>query len=257
MKRRRRGEVSGRIWGLRLGLLVLIVAVWFYLADVRGISSLILPTMRSVGSAFIDVVVDGATWPNVGVTVLEIAAALVIAIGVGLAVGFWSSRTRLRARTIEPFVVWIYLAPLTLFYPLFVVWFGIGIWSKILYAGLSGVAPVALNALRGFVSVDRQLIRMGSAYGASDWQIDRIIKVGAARPMVLSGVRLGAAFVLIGVLLAEMLGSEHGLGYLITFASQSLLTAQTFALIGLAMLVVGGFQILIRRLVNVGNGRDS
>jgi ABC-type nitrate/sulfonate/bicarbonate transport system permease component len=190
---------------------------------------------------------EAPTWTAVGVTLSEIGTAFVVSVVVGIGVGFACSRTTLRARVSEPLIAWGYLASLVLFYPLFILWFGVGPWSKILYGAVSGFFPIAFNALRGFQAVDERYLKVAKAFGASPGQTDRLVKVQAALPMVMSGVRIGAALNIITVVLAEMLASERGLGYELAYASQTMQVARLFALIVVLLCVVTLLQLLIQR----------
>ena len=165
--------------------------------------------------------------------------ALAIALVLGFAAGFVGSRTALRARVYEPLLAWGYMVPHVMFYPLFLLWAGVGVWSKILFAAVAAFFPIAMNTLRGFDGVDGGYVRVGQAFGASKLQLDWLVKLGAALPMVLSGVRIGAALAVINVILSEMLASQRGLGHELARTSQTLQMPQAFAVILLLLVLVG------------------
>jgi ABC-type nitrate/sulfonate/bicarbonate transport system permease component len=140
------------------------------------------------------------------------------------------------------------MAPLVLFYPLFITWFDIGMLSKVMYGALSGFFPVAFNALRGFRAVDPRLTRVARAFGASPGQTDRLVKAPAALPMVMTGIRVGAALNIITVILAEMLASSRGLGFELAQTSQTLQVPDVFALILILLVFVALMQLVIQRV---------
>jgi ABC-type nitrate/sulfonate/bicarbonate transport system permease component len=236
------------VWLIRVGLLALLFGVWAYETGPGGVSPLLLPTISSVVGQFWMTVTTAGTWSGVWVTVLEFLLAFALAAGAGVVVGFLCSRTYLRAQIVEPLLNFGYMVPLVLFFPVFTLWFGVGIPSKVFYAGIGGFFPVAINTIRGFQSVDRNYLRMGRAFGASRLQSEMQIKWGAALPLVMVGIRLGAATCLIGVILGEMLASERGLGYQLTESSQSFQTADTYSLIVLLLLIAVVIQLAINRI---------
>ena len=237
-----------RVWGLRLAAIGAIVGVWAYLVGPGGVSPLLLPRIDLTAERFVALVQDPALWADAGYTLVEILASFVIAVVSGLAVGFFCSRTPLRARVAEPVLAWGYMAPLVLFYTLFILWFGVDMWSKIAYGSLSAFFPIAFNSLRGFRAVEQRYLRVARAFGASPGQIDRQVKMQAALPMVMSGIRIGAALNIITVILAEMLASQRGLGYRLAQAGHTLQVPDVFALIGIVLVIVAVLQILIQRV---------
>jgi ABC-type nitrate/sulfonate/bicarbonate transport system permease component len=236
-----------KIWGLRLLLVVVILGAWTYATGPGGVSPILLPRLDLVWQQLVALLQEGPTWAAIGVTLFEIGLAFVVSTVAGIGLGFVCSRTPLRAKVSEPLLAWGYLAPLVLFYPLFILWFGVGLWSKILYSAVSGFFPIAFNALRGFQAVDERYLKVAKAFGASPGQTDRLVKVWAALPMVMSGVRIGAALNIITVVLAEMLASERGLGYELAYASQTMQVARVFALIIVLLCIVALLQLLIQR----------
>ena len=235
------------IWGLRALLLGAVVGSWAWATGPGGVSPLLLPRIDLTLSSLGEFVKDPQLWSDLLLTVTEILFAFVISASAGVLIGFWGSRTALRASVTEPLIAWGYMAPLVLFYPLFIIWFDIGMASKVSYSALSGFFPIAFNSLRGFRAVDPRYVRVAHAFGARPSQIDRMVKTQAALPMVMSGIRIGAAINIITVILAEMLASARGLGYELARASQTLQIPQVFALIIILLVFVALMQMLIQR----------
>lgn len=245
------------IWALRLGALAVLVGVWMYANGPGGVSPLLLPELGVVLEQFVELLTTETLRGALLVTLAEIAGALLIAITAGTSLGFWAARKPLRARVVEPVVAWGYLAPLVLFYPIFILWFGIGPSSKVGYAAVSAFFPIAYNSLRAFQSVDERYLTVARAFGASRLQTDWLMKLPAALPMVMSGVRLGAATSMITVILAEMLASERGLGYLLAKSSQTFAVARAFAVILFVLIMVGILQLAINKAFTAGQGRNQ
>ena len=239
-----------KVWALRLILPIIIGAAWWYGSGPGGISRLILPEPREVAVQFYRLFGSDFVVRATAITVIEIIAAFALAALGGLAAGFLLSRTSLRAKAAEPVLAWAYMFPFVLLYPLFLLWMGVGMSSKIAYAAVAGGIPIAYNTLRGLQSVDPRFTKVGIAFGASKFQMDRHVKVGAAWPMVLSGLRVGISVVLIGVVLAELLGSNVGLGFELQRATNTFQNARAFALVLLLILVTTLLQWILERLVN-------
>ncbi len=234
-----------QVWSLRLLLLAVVVVSWIYGTGPGQISFLILPPITEVLSAFVGLSSTEFIWTALRVTILEMLAAFLIAAIAGIGTGFFLSRTPRRGEVAEPLLAWGYMFPFVLLYPLFLLWVGVGIGSKIAYAAAAAFFPIAYNTLRGLRSVDRKYIKVGVAFGASKLDMDRHIKAGAARPMILSGIRVGVSVVMISVVLAELLGSNVGLGYELQRAASTLQLPEEYA-IAILLLVV---TVVLQRLL--------
>lgn len=237
------------IWALRIGLFVLVIGAWIYATTAGGVSPLILPSIPAVSEAFISLVLTPNTWMQAGITVFEMLAGFAIAAVVGLGAGFLLSRTRVTAMAAEPLLAWGYMFPLALLYPMFLLWVGVGVESKIYYAALGAFFPIAYNTIRGLRSVDATYLQVGRAFGASALQVDLAIKFGAARPMILAGLRIGSSIVTIYVVLAELLGSNQGLGHEIEGASSRLQIPDSYATVLLLILVTVVLQRIMEHFL--------
>lgn len=236
---------SAIIWSLRVAPLVLIGALWVWATREGGVSPILLPKVDAVLSELWEMLRGGAIYANVWVTTQEIVLAFIIALVLGMLTGLLASRTRLRALVIEGPLAWGYMVPNVLFYPLFILWAGVGMTSKVVFAALAGFFPIAMNTLAGFRTTDHKLVTMATAFGATESQVERAVKFGGALPMILAGVRIGAALTIINVILAEMLAAQAGLGYELTRSSQTLQIARLYALI----IFLAVFVSVINRLI--------
>lgn len=236
---------SRLVWPLRLAALAALFGVWSYGNGPGGISTLVLPTISRVAGALGAALADMSTYQAAAITFGEILAAFTIAASLGLAAGFWAARTPLRMRIFESIFVWGYLAPLILFYPIFILSFGTGVTSKIAYGAVSAFFPIAYNSVRAFATVDPTVLRVARAFGANSWQTDFLIKLPGALPLISSGVRIGAGASMITVIFAEMLASTAGLGHQLARTSQTFAAPQAFATIILLLLLVALLQGLV------------
>lgn len=244
------------VWTLRVLTVAVGIGLWLYANGPGDVSILLLPKLSNVLDQFWSLLGSGDHWQNVLTTLEEILIAGAIAAITGIAVGFAVSRSRFRTAVVEPLLAWGYMVPLILFYPVFILWFGVGMWSKVGYAAVSAFFPIAYNSVRAFSSVDPRHLTVGVAFGASRLQIDALIKFRAAIPVVAAGLRIGAATTFITVIVAEMLASQQGLGYALSQTSQTFERSTSFAIILFVLVLVGVFQFLVSRALPTGHGRS-
>jgi len=161
------------------------------------------------------------SWPDylgaLRFTVTEIAIALAAAWTVGIATGAIAGTIPFLGATSGPLLSSLFAVPLITWYPLFMVWFGIGMTSKIIYAAVSGFFPIAINTMNGIRGTDPRYVTFGRAIGCSHRQVVFRILLPMAMPSIMSGLRIGTALIVIGVIVAEMLASLGGIGYLISY----------------------------------------
>ena len=162
------------------------------------------------------------------------AFAWLIGIGFGLVAGF----SPLGYGIFYPLLIGIFAVPLITLYPMFLVWFGIGPASKIVFAVMTGSIPIALNTMDGARMIDRDYVRLARSIGASPRQSYLRIYFPLALPAILSGLRIGTSLVVIGVIVCEMLASVDGLGFWISYNRTLFKTGHVYLGIALAMACV-------------------
>jgi len=165
------------------------------------------------------------------------AIALVSGVVLGVIVG-WYRRIRLIA---DPFLNALYAAPRIAMMPLIIIWFGIGMWSKVFIVFLSAFFPILVNTVAGIRNIDRDLLRAARAFCASDWQIFKTLAIPGSVPFILTGVRQGVAVGLIGVVVGEMLGSSEGIGFMVAYGGQTFQTDTLF--VGFVIIAFAGILL--------------
>jgi NitT/TauT family transport system permease protein len=145
-------------------------------------------------------------------------------VALGVIIG-WYRRIRL---ILDPFLNALYAAPRIAMMPLIIIWFGIGMWSKVFIVFLSAFFPILVNTVAGIRNMDRDLLRAARAFCASDWQIFKTLAIPGSVPFILTGVRQGVAVGLIGVVVGEMLGSSEGVGFMVAYGGQTFQTDTLF-----------------------------
>ena len=201
---------------IRRGLMILIVlGLWEAVRRFDLVSPLLLASPTEICGALVK------SWFEYVValrlTVTEILIALAFAWTIGIGAGMIAGLRPLLSETTGPLLSSLFAVPLIGWYPLFMVWFGIGLTSKIVYAIVSGFFPIAINTMNGIGALDHQYLLFGKAIGCSRRQVVFRILLPMAMPSIVSGLRIGTGLVVIGVIVAEMLASLGGIGYLISY----------------------------------------
>lgn len=180
------------------------------------------------------------------VTLSEVAVAMVIACGGGILLGaIVGSMVNVR-RVVIPLVASLYAVPLIIIYPVMTVWFGIGPELKIAFASIYGFLPTMLATAASIQTIDPQLVLAARSMGATVGQ--RLVRVilPASIPTVVSGLRIGGALVIVGVVVSEMLIATAGVGYLITRYRTVLDSTHVFAGILLVLALTFAFDVIMR-----------
>lgn len=243
------GRLSG--WLARHDALVLgslsvavMLAAWEACWQAGWISPLFFSGPSAVGLRFYDVLVNGTLVADMLYSgrnfVAGFALAALTAIPAGLALG-WYRRARL---LVNPFINGLYATPRISFIPLIIIWFGIGMWSKVFIVFVSAFFPILVNTMAGVHSLDSSLLRAARSFCASDRQIFQTIALPGSVPFILTGVRQGVAHGLIGVVVGELFAGSEGIGFMISYAGQNFATDLLFvgvlviAAVGIALTAV-------------------
>lgn len=165
---------------------------------------------------------------------LGFVAAAIAGVAVGIIVG-WYKTIRLLA---DPLLNALYATPRVAMIPLILIWFGIGMWSKVFIVFISAFFPVLVNTVGGMRAIDRDLLRAARAFCASDWQIFKTVAIPGAVPFILTGIRQGVALGLIGVVVGEMFGGSQGVGFMVAYGGNNLATDTLF--VGVSIIAAAG-----------------
>jgi len=248
---------------LRRLIVIALIVLWEVLPRTGAIPELFLPSLSQTLQAGWSEAAE--YWHALLTTLYEVAVAMVIACGGGILAGaVIGSRPRPRV-LIVPMVSSLYAVPLVILYPVFTVWLGIGSESKIAFAGLYGFLPTMLATAAGIQTIDPQLLLAARSMGATLSQRVTRVLIPAAIPTVLSGLRVGGALVIVGVVVSEMLISSAGIGYLISRYRTILDSPHVFAGVLLVLAMAVAFNALIRLIerraavwqVGTRAGRDA
>ena len=169
---------------------------------------------------------------------LEFVYGFSLAIVVGIPIGFAMAIHRKTNYYLDPWVSCIYATPTVALAPIIMVWFGLGIFPNSLVVFLGAVFPILLNTYTGIKSVRENLVNVVRAFGGSPLQVFFKVMIPDATPAIITGLRLAVGRAVISVVVAELFGSEAGLGFMVYFYSQRFLPGPVF--VGIVVLVAFG-----------------
>ena len=233
---------------VRIGIVALALAAW----EISAASGLLLrevvPSLGVVGRSLIALLSGIDFYRNLAITAGEIAAGVLIGGVSGLAVGIALGANRFVAQAYESVVYYLGPTPKIIFFPVMIMWFGVGAGSKIAMASVSCFFPVAISVAAGMRQIDRVHLRVGRSFRATHWQMVWKIYLPAMRAPIANGVRLGLGVAVIGTLLAETKLSNQGLGYLVIQAYARFDMARMYALLIVLFVLAIAANALIGRL---------
>jgi NitT/TauT family transport system permease protein len=227
--------------------------LWELLSRFLVANALFLAAPSEIAVAIYNLAVTGQLWHHLAVSAAEFAIGYVIASVLGIALGLAMAESATMKQAFQPWVSGLYSTPTIALAPLFILWFGIGIWSKVIVVISLVLFPVAINTEVGLRTTSERLIEMLRSFGATPRQIFFKVSLPSAVPFILAGLKLGIGRGLIGVVVAELFGSRAGLGRLISQSADAFNMPELFA--GVVVLAVAGivmtsgFGWLEKRLV--------
>lgn len=235
------------VWTVRLVIIVTLLVAWELLARSGLLFQDVVPSLVKIAIALGHLLINPAFWSNLGVTAVEVGLAMAIGGGAGLATGIAVGGSRFLTRAYEPYIYYLAPTPKIIFFPVMIMWFGIGAGSKIAMGALSCFFPVALSVAAGMRQIDQVLIDVGRGFRAGTWQMVTKIYIPAMIAPVVNGLRLGLGVAIIGTLLAETKLSNKGLGFLIIQSYQHFDMPEMYAILivvfTLAALINAAFAI--------------
>ena len=249
-------RVLQRIRGIHVAGAVSVIGgllLWEFLSRVVVASPLFLAAPTQIVAAIVTLAKTGELWHHVGISGVEFFLGYAIASVLGIVAGLGMANSALIKRAFQPWMVGLYATPTIALAPLFILWFGIGIWSKVLVVILLVFFPVTINTEAGLRTTSDRLIEMLRSFGATPRQIFFKVSLPSAVPFVLAGLKIGIGRGLIAVVVAELFGSRAGLGRLISASADSFNMPELFAgvvvLAVAGILMTAGFSWLEARLV--------
>jgi ABC-type nitrate/sulfonate/bicarbonate transport system permease component len=239
---------AGAVFLVRAGIIAAVLIAWQGTAASGLLYRDVVPSLPALARALLQLAVDPVFYSNLAVTLGEAALALAIGGLSGFAVGLLLGASRFLASAYEPFVYYLGPTPKIIFFPVMIMWFGVGAGSKVAMGALSCFFPIAISVAAGMREVDAVLIRVGRSFRATPLQLLTTIYLPAMRRPIVNGVRLGLGVAIIGTLLAETKLSNRGLGYLVIQTYTTFNMPRMYALLIAVFVLAIGANALMGRL---------
>jgi ABC-type nitrate/sulfonate/bicarbonate transport system permease component len=249
----RTGQLASR--AVQIGFLLAVLLLWYLATTFWGVNRLLLPNPVDVWEQFVDVLRTGNYLPDLRVTATEFVVAFFLSTTAGTVIGYFVSRSRFWTRVFEPLLAGIFSIPIILFLPLYVLFFGLGLESKIALGTTISFFPVVLATIAGFSNVDRTLITAARSMGASDYLLFRYVLLPAALPVILGGLRIGFTICLLSILGSETIASLAGLGHHIVELAENMEMPRMFAYITFVVVMVALLNAVVSHLEARGRRR--
>ena len=213
-------------------LLILVIGIWKLSTTVFGISRFVLPPPEDVAVTLGMLMREPELWAvHARITLVETVVGFGFALVSGVAVGAVLGRIFWLELAVRPMVVALQVVPKVALIPMFVIWFGFGMTTKVVIAAIFAFFPIMLNAMLGVRSVEPGHREVMRSLDASRWQTFTSLDFHSTLPYVFAGMEVGIVFALIGAIVGEYLGGNEGLGYMVVVSLNALDAPQLFAVI--------------------------
>ncbi|MBV9260565.1 MAG: ABC transporter permease [Pseudolabrys sp.] len=240
--------VSMVLWQIALGIAILFV--WQGVSG-RLVDNFFISNPLDVGRRLWQWTANGSIFLHLWATVYATALGFVIGAVLGAALGVWLGVSRFAARLLNPYLNALNALPKVALAPLFVLWFGLGINSKIALAAVLVLFLVFLNTFSGVRQVDQDLIDGARLMRATRAQVIMKVIVPSALSWLFAGLRVSVPYALIGAVLGEMIASNRGLGYLVQYSGAQFDTAGVFAV----LIVIALLAMVLNFVVDIVENR--
>jgi NitT/TauT family transport system permease protein len=245
-------DLNLRNMGLRILLILAVLAVWEALVRLFDIAPFILPSPINVFLALYRGFASTMYFGHIGTTLIETMIGFAIGCSLAFGLGIVVALSRRTEYFLYPFIVMFQAMPKVALAPIIIVWFGLGLTSKVITAALVAFFPLLVNTIVGLRSSEEDRVNLMRSLAASRWQIFWMLQLPNAMPYIFAGLEIAMIFALLGAIVAELVGAESGLGMLIQSMNFTMDVAGQFSvllLLSLLGLLLNGIVIGVRRRV--------
>jgi NitT/TauT family transport system permease protein len=235
-------------WVRQLAAFAVLLALWEAAGRAGMLNPLFMPTPGRIGAALVELFSDGRIWPHLEATFTAALGGLALGIVVGIALGVLAALVRVIAELLEPIMSVLNAIPRVILAPLFVIWMGIGIASKIALSFILVAVLIFFTVYSGIRQVDRRLVERIITLGGSRWALVQHVYLPSVAAWVLGNLKIAVGFAFTGACVGEFVAATRGLGYLLSFAQSTFNAALMFAIILLILAVVMLIFVLAGRL---------
>jgi NitT/TauT family transport system permease protein len=228
-------------------IVALLVSLWVWQAasDRALLPAYVLPPPAKVLSAWTQLLLNGALVRHVSATLSEALAGFGIALVAGAGLGYALARSETLSRLASPFIAASQAMPMIALAPLLVMWFGLGLLSKVIICALIVFFPILVNTVVGLRSIEREMTDAARSLGADRWQSLWYVEVPLALRPLLGGIRMGLTLAMTGAIVGEFVASDAGLGFLLILSRTNFDAAMVFA----ASLTMAAISTLLYKLI--------
>jgi NitT/TauT family transport system permease protein len=220
------------------GVLLLTLIIWQALWSAHKLSPLFMSGPSAIAVRFWDDLIHGHLIQDFDYSAKNFAIGFVLAAFAGVILGVLIGWYKKLEMVTGPFTSALYATPRVAMVPLIIIWFGIGMWSKVFIVFISAFFPILINTIGGIQAVDRDLLKCARSFCATDRQIFTTVAIPGAVPFILTGIRQGVALGLIGVVVGEMFGGSQGIGFMVAYGGQTFATDTLF--VGVLIIAFAG-----------------
>ena len=213
----------------QLALGAIILAAWQVGATLKLLDPFFFSRPTDIAGRVALWVANGSLWRHLVVTLEEAVLGLIIGAAIGITLGFVLARSPFAARVLDPYIAMLNAIPRVVLAPLFLLWFGLGIWSKVALAVTLVFFIMFFNTYQGVRDADRGIIDSVRMLGASERQLMRHVLLPSALTWIFSSLQTSLGFAMVGAVVGEYLGAARGLGYIIAQAEGTFDTTGVFA----------------------------
>lgn len=231
----------------RLVAFLLLLGAWEGAARARLVDPFFVPPPSRVAQVLWTLFVGGSIWQHLEATFSAALIGLALGLIAGTLLGFIAALTPLVAELLEPLMILLNAIPRVILAPLFVIWFGIGLGSKIAIAFVLVAVITFFAVYSGIREVDKRLIERVRTLGGGTWILTREVYLPSVTTWVLSNLKVAVGFAFTGAVVGEFVAASRGLGYLLTFAQSTFNTAQVLAII----IVIMSFVLILFSLAGL------
>jgi NitT/TauT family transport system permease protein len=225
-------------WVRQLAAFAVVLVVWEAAGRAGMLNPMYAPSPSRVGAALIDLFSDGRIWPHLEATFSAALGGLVLGLAVGVLLGVVAALVPFIAELLEPVMTLLNAIPRVILAPLFVIWLGIGLASKVALSFILVAVLIFFTVFSGIRQVDRRLVERVITLGGDRWALVRHVYLPSVASWVLGNLKIAVGFAFTGACVGEFVAATQGLGYLLSFAQSTYNAALMFALILLILVVV-------------------
>jgi NitT/TauT family transport system permease protein len=215
-----------------------IIALWEAAGQAKMLNPLYAPSPSRIVGALVELFAGGRIWPHLEATFGAALGGLALGIVVGTILGIAAALAPLLAELLEPVMIMLNAVPRVVLAPLFVIWLGIGIASKVALAFVLVAVLIFFTVFTGILQVDRRLIERIVTLGGGRWALLRHVYLPSIMAWIMGNLKVAVGFAFTGAVVGEFVAASRGLGYLLSFAQSTYNSALMLALVLLIMVFV-------------------